>query len=270
MRSIRAVLALIRWENALLSALGVLLGAWWAGGSVLAPATLAAVAVAIALTAVANAENDYQDLGIDRVAHPHRPLPSGALRPVHARVVVIVATAVALILSALVDPALAALTAGIIVAMLLYSRVLKIRGLLGNLAVAVLASLPFAYGAWAVGRPLAAGPLIAVAVPLHLAREIAKDLEDAEADSGTRRTLPVAHGVTVTRLVLLAALVLFGVALWPLIAARPRLGAFAVPALALTVLAARRAWRGRRGGPSLFKAAMACAMASLVLAHWHR
>jgi geranylgeranylglycerol-phosphate geranylgeranyltransferase len=270
MRSTSAVLALIRWENALLSALGVLLGAWWAGGSVRAPTTLAAVAIAIALTAVANAENDYQDQGIDRVAHPDRPLPSGALRPAHARAVVIVAAAVALILSALLHPVLAALTAGIIAAMLLYSRVLKVRGLPGNLAVAVLASLPFGYGAWAAGRALAAVPLIAVAVPLHLAREIAKDLEDAEADSGTRRTLPVVHGVTVARLVLIGALVLFVVALWPLIAARPRLGAFVVPAVMLTLLAARRAWRGRRGGPSLFKAAMACAMASLVLAHWHR
>src|SRR5688500_17669516 len=187
MRSLSALLALIRWENALLSALGVLLGAWWANGSVLASTTLAAAAVAVALTAVANAENDYQDLGIDRSAHPERPLPSGTLRPVHARIVVVVAALIAIALSLALDPALALLRAGIVARTLVYSRVLKTRGVVGNVTVAVLASLPFLYGAWAAGRPSAAIPLLTVGAPLHFAREIAKDLEDAEADANLRR-----------------------------------------------------------------------------------
>ena len=270
MRSVSAILTLIRWENALLSALGVLLGAWWAHGSVLAAPTLAAAAVAIALTAVANAENDYQDRAIDRLAHPHRPLASGALRPAHARMVVAAAGVVALLVSAALDPRLAVLTAGIIVVMLLYSRVLKARGIAGNLTVALLASLPFLYGAWTTGRPIAALPLLAVAVPLHFAREIAKDLDDAEADAPTRRTLPVAHGPRAARLVLVAALVVFLLALLPLIRARPPLGALVIPAMGLSAFATARAWQGRRGGPLLFKAAMACAMASLVIAHWQR
>jgi len=270
MRSLSALLVLIRWENALLSALGVLLGAWWANGSVVASTTLAAAAVAIALTAVANAENDYQDQAIDRSAHPGRPLPSGALRPVHARVVVFSGAMIALVVSASLDPLLAALTTAIIVVMLMYSRLLKVRGLVGNFTVAVLASLPFVYGAWAAGRPRAALPLFAVAVPLHLAREIAKDLDDAEADAPSRRTVPVAHGAAATRLLLAAALVSFGIALRPLISARPPLGLLIVPALLLTVLATVRAWQTRRGAPLFFKAAMACAMAALVLAHWRR
>jgi 4-hydroxybenzoate polyprenyltransferase len=134
----------------------------------------------------------------------------------------------------------------------------------------VLASLPFAYGAWSVGRPLDALPLVAVAVPLHLAREIAKDLDDAEADAPTRRTLPVTHGVATTRAILLGAVTLFLVALGPLVVRRPQLAAFVIPALVLAAVATARAWRGERGGPSLYKAAMACAMASLVLAYWNR
>ena len=270
MRSLSAVLALIRWENALLAALGVLLGAWWAHGWVLAAPTLVAAVTAMALTAVANAENDYQDLSIDRAAHPDRPLPSGALRPTHARIVVGSAAAIALLSSLVLDAALAGLTVVVIGLMLLYSRVLKTRGLLGNLTVAVLASLPFLYGAWAVGRPSAAIPLVAVAAPLHLAREIAKDLEDAHADAPLRRTLPVVHGAAAARGAMVAALALFGLALWPLVDARPPLGAWVVPAVVLIALAARRTLRGHRGGPTLFKAAMACAMASLVVANWHR
>jgi 4-hydroxybenzoate polyprenyltransferase len=165
---------------------------------------------------------------------------------------------------------LAVVTLAIIGVMLVYSRALKARGIAGNIAVAILASLPFAYGAWTAGRPLDALPLVGVAIPLHFAREVAKDLDDADADAPTRRTLPVVHGVTGARGALIVALALFGLMLWPLIARRPMLGAFVLPAIALTGLATVRAWHGRRGSPSLFKAAMACAMASLVLANWHR
>ncbi len=270
MRSVSAFLVLVRWENALLSALGVLLGAWWARGFVLATPTLVTAAIAMALTAVANAENDYQDRAIDHIAHPERPLPSGALRPIHARITVVVAAAIALGLSLMLAAELAIVTLGITGVMLVYSRVLKARGIVGNVTVAVLASLPFAYGAWSVGRPLDALPLVGVAVPLHFAREVAKDLDDADADAATRRTLPVVHGLAGARGALVIALVVFAVMLWPLIVRRPQLGAFVIPAIVLTALATVRAWRGRRGSPSLFKAAMACAMASLVLANWHR
>ena len=270
MRLPSAILALIRWENALLSALGVLLGAWWANGSVLAPRSLLAAVVAVALTAVANAENDYQDLAIDRSAHPGRPLPSGALRPAQARTIVAVAAIIALVVSLAIDAMLAVTSAVVVALMLVYSRTLKARGILGNLTVAVLASLPFVYGAWAAGRPAAALPLVAVAAPLHLAREIAKDLEDAHADAPMRRTLPVAYGAGVAAGAMVVALVLFVMALWPLVALRPMMGALVVPALVLIAFATGRALRGRRGSPSLFKAAMACAMASLVVAHWHR
>ena len=270
MRSLSAVLALIRWENALLSALGVLLGAWWAHGSVLAPATLVAAVAAIALTAVANAENDYQDLAIDRAAHPDRPLPSGALRPAHARMVVGTAAVVAIVASLALDVVLAGLTLLVLGLMLLYSRVLKTRGLIGNVTVALLASLPFLYGAWAVGRPTSALPLVTVAAPLHLAREIAKDLEDAHADAPVRRTLPLEHGADAARGAMVIALALFAGGLWPLIDARPPLGLWVAPAVVLIALATRRTLRGHRGGPTLLKAAMACAMASLVVANWHR
>ena len=270
MRFVSAVLTLIRWENALLSALGVMLGAWWATGSVTAPQTLVAAGAAVALTAVANAENDYQDRGIDRVAHPERPLPSGALQPAHARAIVAVAAMLAIVLSAALGLGLTMLTVAVVIVMLVYSQLLKRRGVIGNIAVAVLASLPFVYGGWAAGHWTAALPLVAVAIPLHFAREVAKDLEDVAGDVISRRTLPITHGAPVTRVVLLGALALFGLGLWPLVVQRPRLAALILPSIVLTAIATTFAWRGRRGGPALYKAAMACAMVSLVVAHWNR
>ena len=270
MRSPSALLVLVRWQNVVLSVAGVLLGAWWAHGPVTGPKVLLTALAAAALTAVANVTNDLHDLELDRIAHPDRPLPAGALTAGHARGLVAGAIIIAVAATALVGVVMMAVTVVVIAVMLIYSPVLKARGLAGNVAVAVLASLPFVYGAWAVGDPRAALPLLGVAIPLHFAREIAKDLEDAEADSRTRRTVPVVHGAARARVAVVIALAMFVGMLWPLVAQRPRLGGFVVPALILGGLATHRAWRGRRGSPSLFKAAMACAMVSLVLAHWPR
>src|SRR5687767_9580328 len=71
-------LTLLRWRNALLAGAGVLAGAWWGAGRVTLGVALV-TAAAFALTAVANAANDIADIEIDRVAHPERPLASGAV-----------------------------------------------------------------------------------------------------------------------------------------------------------------------------------------------
>jgi 4-hydroxybenzoate polyprenyltransferase len=267
MRRLRAYLALIRWENALIAAAGVLLGAWWAGGNPLSGAPLFAAGAAIALAAYTYAHNDMTDLAIDLVAHPDRPLAAGRLGMRDARLVTRIAPVVAIPLAMAARPALGVLSIGVLLLMLAYDRDLKQRGLPGNLTVALLASLPFLYGAWSVGAPRQALPLLAVAVPLHMAREIAKDLDDATADAGVRRTLPVAFGETAARGALIVALLVFIVALVPLALARPEFAVLIVPSLALTVAAARRVLAGQRGGPFLFKSAMLCAMASLLAIH---
>ena len=264
----RAVLALVRWPNAVIAAGGVVAGALWAAGreAPVRPVALAAGAAA-ALTALANAFNDYTDRDIDRVAHPDRPLPRGLLHPSTALVVAATAAVAGVTLSALARPALGALSVVVVVLMLAYSTSIKRHGLPGNVLVAVLASLPFLYGAWAVGRPRAALALLGLAIPLHLAREIAKDLEDAAGDAATRRTLPVARGTGAARAALLAALAIFLAALAAMAWRRPRFAAAAVPVVVLSCLAAWRAAHGQHGGPLLFKSAMVCALFSLAVAH---
>lgn len=264
MRWASAVLALVRWRNALIAALGVLLGAWWAGGAPFTRAPLLAAATAIALAAFANAFNDCRDVEIDRVAHPERPLPSGALRPRQALGVALAAAVLALALALLVSPALAGITAAVLVVMREYSMRLKRRGL-GNVIVAVLASLPFLYGAWSAGDPRAAVPLLALGIPLHFAREVAKDLEDAPADAAVRRTLPVTQGATRARGVFVAALLVFLAVLIPFALARPLFALLVLPAVALCAVATRRVLAGHHGSPVLLKSAMLWAMAALVV-----
>lgn len=259
-----AIASLVRWPNALIAGVGVALGAWWTGGRLNDRHVLSAIAAALALAAFANTANDIHDIEIDRVVHPERPLPRGLVSLRVASRVAIVAAVVALVAATLARPVLGLLTIAVLAAMFFYSGAFKRYGLPGNLLVAVIASLPFLYGGWAAGRPRPALALVALAVPLHLAREIAKDLDDVGGDAGARSTLPVAHGAAIARVALVLALLAFCAMLLPWVMRRPLFAVLIAPALLLAGLGASRAVRGLPGAPARFKAAMLLAMASLV------
>lgn len=265
MPSPSALLRLIRWENALIAAGAVLLGAWWVGGDAGSSRPIVAALAAIALTAVANGYNDVVDVGIDRIAHPARPLPSGALSPAVARRSVAFAAGLALAFASFARLELGALTVVVLALMIAYSQRIKKLGMPGNITVAVLASLPFLYGGWSVGRPRESLVLVALAIPLHLAREIAKDVDDAVADAPTRQTLPVAMGKAMTRSLLLAAVASFFFVLSAFVKQRPEFAIAILPAVLFVGIATWRSFSGQRGGPLLFKTAMVAAMASLVV-----
>ena len=268
-RAISAALRLSRWANALIAAAGVLVGAWWAGWGDTSLIALASIA-AIALTAAANVWNDLADIDIDRIAHPDRPLPSGALSRAAAERIGMVAATGAVASASAVSALLGVATVGVLLLMRLYSPWLKRAGFAGNLVVSVLASLPFLYGSYAAGRWQSGVPLVLLAIPLHLARELAKDLDDREADRGSRRTIPVMAGVHSARAAIVAALIAgalaFGLGVAPQVKSLTLLFAALVPALAALALATGLALRGRPGSPAYFKLAMACAMAALLVA----
>jgi geranylgeranylglycerol-phosphate geranylgeranyltransferase len=264
-RSVEALVRLARWPNVVLSALGVAFGAWWVGWGPVAAIAFAAGGAAC-LTVTANVWNDLADIEIDRLAHPERPLPSGLVSARAARQVATISGIAGVALEAAASPALGALSVMVVALMFAYSPWIKRTGLLGNGVVALLASLPFLYGAWVVGRPRGAIVLVMIAVPLHLAREVAKDLEDAPADAGSRRTLPVSAGASVAIAVLSAASLAFLLLLVPFARSRPLFAAAAVPAAALVLYAVGIAVRGHRGSPLVFKLAMVCAMAAFLTA----
>jgi geranylgeranylglycerol-phosphate geranylgeranyltransferase len=264
-RSADALLRLARWPNVLLAATGVAFGAWWVGWGDGARIALAALGAAC-LTVTANAWNDLADIDIDRRAHPERPLPSGLVSARAARRLAGTAGVAGVALEAVGAPPLGALSVLVVALMYAYSPWIKRTGLPGNIVVAVLASLPFLYGGWVVGHPRGAIVLVMIAVPLHLAREIAKDLDDAPADAGSRRTLPVSAGVSAAIAVLAVASLAFLLLLVPFATARPRFAAAAIPAAALVLYAVAIAVRGHRGSPLVFKLAMLCTMAAFLTA----
>jgi len=264
-RSVNAILRLVRLQNGLIAALGVFAGAWWAVGRMTERRTLIAALAALLLASFANAFNDWCDVDIDRVSHPERPLPSGTLSTTAAARIAGGSAALALLVCAAASLRLALASALVLGAMTLYSLRVKRSGAAGNLLVAVLASLPFVYGTWSVGLISAAAPLVAIAIPLHFAREVAKDLDDAAGDASRRATLPLAHGPLAARVIVVVATLAALAALVPLMIAHHLFAALVMPAVALCAVAVARVSRGRSGGALLFKTAMVCAMLSLLV-----
>lgn len=191
-----ALLRLTRPGNALLSALAVWAGALASNAPILPswPVALGMLA-AVAFAAAGNVRNDLADVDVDRVAHPGRPLVTGAASPRAARTLSLVLYACSLLAALLVGLVPLALVAVALPLMEAYERALKARGFPGNLAIGLLASAPFLMGALAAGR---VGPaVLALALLAALAtvgREILKDIEDVRADEGRRRTLPLRVG----------------------------------------------------------------------------
>lgn len=206
-----SVLALVRWKNLLLAALGVLIGGTIALGRPDLPSELAWAALsAIGLGAAGNTANDLSDVEADRVNRPSRPLASGVLATWHALAIGGVLGGFGLFAAWWVGQPLLVIALPAMLVMLVYSPVLKQRGMAGNLAVAVVASLPLVYGASALGLWRAGLVPFALAALLHFAREVVKDLEDIPGDRAMgRRTIPIAWSADAGYRIAAMTLVLF-------------------------------------------------------------
>jgi geranylgeranylglycerol-phosphate geranylgeranyltransferase len=188
--------ALVRGRNLVMAAAGVAIGGTLALGRVALPRELVlAILSAAGLGAAGNAANDLWDVEADRINKPHRPLPSGALTREMAVAVGGIAGGAGLLLAWLAGRTTFAIALPALVVMLAYSPLLKPRPVVGNVAVALVGSLPLVYGAGAVGDWRAGLVPFWLAALLHLAREIVKDLEDIPGDlAARRRTIPIAWG----------------------------------------------------------------------------
>ena len=196
MVSIRGYLELTRPVNAVAAGLLTAIGAFVASGLDIRPLPVAAaIGATIAATAGGNAVNDYFDREIDRVNRPDRPIPRGAVPPRGAIVFATVLFVVAAGLAAVLPRLALAIAVVNLLALVVYTELLKGLPGVGNLVVACLGGSTFVFGAAAVGRPAVAVPLSALAALATLAREIVKDVEDIEGDREEGlRTLPIAVG----------------------------------------------------------------------------
>ena len=266
------VLRLVRIHNLLLAAAGVLAGGWIALAALRTPNVLALAAVAaVGFGMAGNVLNDIWDQAADRLNRPggERPLAAGRVTRGTADLCVAGGAVVGLGAAALVSGTAVLVGLAAFAVLALYSPVLKRRGVLGNVAVALVAGLPLMYGAIALGHATAGIVPWILAAWIHLVREIVKDIDDQAGDRALgRRTLPLALGdrrASVVAAGLAAAFV-------PLSLALPAQahyhGAYFLIALfaQLVVLAvASRLFTGRTQGNSrLLKGAMLVGIVALV------
>jgi len=260
---------LVRAPNLVLAAAGVVAGSWIALRQPVLPGPVLWAAVsAIGIGAAGNVMNDIFDLPADRVNRPARPLVRGVISIGAARWLVIATAAGGLLAARAAGRAVLFVGAGVLAVLVLYSPVLKVRGLLGNVTVATVAGLPLAYGALAAGN-VAAGVIPSLlGVWLHFARELAKDADDAPGDHALgRRTVATSWGAPAARRWAAGTAITFvPLSALPVLVAdyHSRYLAFAAVACIAVTWAAVRLRRGADGAPGALKLGMTVGLAGLV------
>jgi geranylgeranylglycerol-phosphate geranylgeranyltransferase len=194
---IGAYVTLIRVPNCLMIGFAVLIGETIALGS-LPPIGKAALGFLTASLMLAGTMvlNDIQDVQIDRVNSPARPLPSGRITVRSAYAFSTLLSGLAIVSSVFLGlvPLLTALVA--LALMVYYNTRGKKTGVLGNAVVSFNVALPFLFGGLAVNslRPLLF-IFFLLAFLANTAREVAKGIADVTGDSVKGvRTLAVTMG----------------------------------------------------------------------------
>ncbi len=127
--------------------------------------------------------NDVYDIEIDRLNQPHRPLPSGLLSILQARMLAIFLFLLGIGCGFFINSEIGIVSLVTSVLLYLYAKEYKKSGLVGNMLVSLLTALPFI-----VGGLLVSSELIYYLIPsifaflLILGREIIKDIEDVPGD----------------------------------------------------------------------------------------
>jgi len=266
------LLRLVRINNLVLAAAGVLAGGSIALRALRIPNVLVLAAMsAVGFGMAGYVLNDIWDRAADRVNRPggERPLAAGRVTRGTADLCVAGGALVGLGAAALVNGTAVLVGLAALAVLVLYSPVLKRRGLPGNVAVALVAGLPLMYGAIAVGHATAGIVPWTLAAWIHLVREIVKDIDDQAGDRTLgRRTLPLVLGPRRASVVAAALATAFVPVSLALPAKAHYHGAYFLIAVfaQLAILAvASRLFTGRTQGNSrLLKGAMLVGIVALV------
>ncbi len=157
---------------------------------------------------------DYSDRNLDRIQKPHRPIPSGRIKPSEALLVGAVFALVGLALTfmlSLINVLLTFLAAGLVY---VYARWTKPRGLLGNLTRGLLTMTTFLFGVAAV-HPVSSLSLpiwiVAVVFFIHDTNSnIIGALRDVTGDQAAGcTTTPVRYGMHIALLISLGLTLLY-------------------------------------------------------------
>ena len=214
-----AIIELLRPLNCLMAAFAAILGYWLSAGAVgIVPGALLAAASTFIICGAGMAINDYYDLSVDSKAKKTRPIPSGRISALEARSVAISLFILGIMVAYYANAR--AFEVAIAFSILLYvysSRLSKLK-YFGNAVVALSNAFTFIMGASVTGNYSLVIIVASASFFLTWAREIAKDLEDFEADKGKKSTLPMLIGKkNAANTAILSTVVSVAVALLPLL-----------------------------------------------------
>ncbi len=164
---------------------------------------LAAFAASFAL-ASGNIINDINDIEIDKINKPLRPLPSGKITQKEAYILYALFAFIAILFSIFLNEMAVVILLSAIILLLIYSKYLQQIPLLGNITVAFLTGLVFIFGGVVVENPSAAIIPAVFAFLINLIREIIKDMEDVEGDKKAGLiTFPIKFGSQKSKIIIL-------------------------------------------------------------------
>ena len=173
---------MFRMGNAVMGAVGLLVACFMAAGADAFAAEYLknmaiCAAVVIVFVAGGNTVNDSIDYEIDKVSHPERPVPMGKITPKQAHVTGLLLLLLAIVISVFTfDVYCIAIVVIAAVLMYLYEVLLKQRGFIGNITIAVLTGMVFLLGSAIVQDVWANLPPALMAGTVSVGREICKDI----------------------------------------------------------------------------------------------
>ncbi|HDI86387.1 MAG TPA: hypothetical protein ENF83_03150, partial [Candidatus Korarchaeota archaeon] len=203
-RRVAGFLRLLRPKNAVMAAIGPIVGWTTVRVDISRDLLLAAIVPPLVLMA-GNAVNDYFDVEIDRINKPWRPIPSGVVSRAEAMLTYASLSLVATAIAFLQGLALGLMAAAFSAAYLLYAARVKATGLPGNLLVSLGVACTLLYGALAAGDlPVKVVLFSLIAFTSNTARELVKGVEDLPGDSALGlKTFAITAGVEATRRVII-------------------------------------------------------------------
>lgn len=184
---LRAFLELSRPANGAIAFVSVMLGGLFAVEGDLRrlndAGLLMAAFSALLLLAAGNTLNDYCDSEIDRTNKPRRPIPSGRIQRSKALIAAVLFMGTGITLGSLVNQNVAIIVLSASTSLIGYALWFKRTPIVGNLLVGFLTGLTFIAGGAVFGSLQGTLVPATFALLFTTAREIVKDIEDAEGDS---------------------------------------------------------------------------------------
>jgi len=196
----RALITVVRPLNAFMMVFALYIAAVVAKRGLLFPdfRLIAGFVTAFTLTAFAMVVNDIYDIEVDKVNEPDRPLPSGELSLKSAAIYAACLAFLGVLFSLIDGYTEFALASVSVLLSILYSKSLKLLGLVGNIAVSYNVALPFLYAGIIEGevRPTLF-IFFLLAFLSNTGREVIKGIAELKGDSVRRvKTIAATKGAS--------------------------------------------------------------------------